>query len=84
MILPEYFDKLTCYQNEINTNVIQVLVIPVHVLLSDCNWYPMLQEHSYEPGVFLHFWEHLSVFSAHSSISRINVNDLIVTSERIL
>ena len=47
--------------------------LPVQVLLSACSWYPVLQEHWYEPCVFLHTWEHLSVFSLHSSISKMNV-----------
>ena len=47
--------------------------IPVQVMLSDCSWYPVLHKHSYDPGVFLHTWEHLSVFNLHSSISKISI-----------
>ena len=51
--------------------------IPEQVLLSDCSWYPVLQEQWYEPCVFVHTWEHLSVLSLHSSISKINVVKLL-------
>ena len=53
---------------------------PIHVLLSACNWYPLVQEQMYFPSsqwMFVQLWLQPSISCSHSSISTneiLNIN----------